>query len=72
MHFERGAFFVVLRGHRPRSHAHEPTSKVRSLNAAHTQATRNYFQKSAMPSESVFLLTLMQASFQRAAEKLFQ
>ena len=46
--------------------------KLRSRNAAHTQATRNYFQKSAMPSESVSLLTLMQASFQRAAEKLFQ
>jgi hypothetical protein len=27
-------------------------------------ATRNYFQKSALPSESVFLLALMQASFQ--------
>ena len=36
------------------------------------QHARNYFQKSAMPTESVSLPTLMQASFQRVAEKLIQ
>ena len=55
MHFERGAFFFVVR-------------EMLDI----LLVTRNYFQKSAMPSESIFLLALMQAIFQRAAEKLFQ
>ena len=29
-------FFVALRGHRPRSYTHEPTSKVQSQNADYT------------------------------------
>ena len=35
-------FFVELRGHRPRSYTHEPTSKVRSHDAAHTIASLGY------------------------------
>ena len=95
----------TFEGHRPRSHAHEPTSssgwacetkialrlKLAALLPLPTNSqicgiplstfakcwtyfsvARNYFQKSATPSESVSLPTLMQASFQRVAEKLIQ
>ena len=45
-------FFAVLRGHRPRSYTHEPTSKVRSHDAAHTIASLTLFLKhTASPSK---------------------
>ena len=45
-------FFVELRGHRPRSYTHEPTSKVRSHDAAHTIASLTLFLKhTASPSK---------------------
>ena len=42
--------FQYLRGHRPRSQAHEPTSKVRSHDAAHTSVRSRslYLRTSAL------------------------
>ncbi|MBO5013961.1 MAG: hypothetical protein J6C57_07955 [Paludibacteraceae bacterium] len=41
------------------SHYVDPTSKVRSLNAAHTIAIRTYFEKDGLPLKYLLLHTLM-------------
>ena len=45
--------FQYLRGHRPRSQAHEPTSKLLHPNAVHTLAVRNYEQAPIVLQKSI-------------------